>query len=300
MKRLMSTINGDYKMTNLTNKDITGNNYFDYPALSASGINQFLSDDEGPYVYWKHSPFNNERIKKEPTDDMLIGTVAHCLLLETDEIFQDAFAIMPEGMRRDNRVKAWLDFKDDATIHNKIIITHKIYEEAVRLVTPLRKHKGVMVLLSDGRSEVPIIWERDGIKCKMKADFIRNGGTAIFDYKTTRTTTPTAYFKSMASMGYHRAVAWYIDGIKSATGEEPELFAHIVQNKEYPELIGFPKFPQHMIEAGRAENNYAIEQIKRRLESNQWNPWGEGFMDADFPEYYRLKGAHQLLLSNFF
>jgi hypothetical protein len=173
------------------------------------------------------------------------------------------------------------------------IIRRSMYEDANKLATALLRHERVQQLLCDGTAETPILWEKDGIKCKLKADYLKGRGKLIIDYKTTRATTSSEYYRAAAEYGYHRAAAWYFDGVAALTGEEPEGFLHVVQNKDYPEIIGFHEITGEMMEVGRAENEFAFKQIKGRLISGDWATWTDNVEKAELPYWYRAKGAHQ-------
>jgi hypothetical protein len=276
-------------MTVLTSGDLTQENYFDYPAINASGLNQFLN--EGAAVYWAHSPFNPDRIIGEESDTLILGSATHCLLLEGYEVFKNRYAVLPEGMRRDARSKEYQYFLVES--ENKTVITAKMEATVNTLVSALVKNKRVLNLISGGTAETPILWEKDGLKCKLKADYIKGNGELIIDYKTTTAKTPEEYYKGAAAFGYHRAAAWYVDGVTQLTGQEPEGFLHIIQNKDYPEIIGFSLFRGKILETGRAENEFAFEQIKRRLESGNWSTWPDAAVDGELPYWYNMKGAHQ-------
>ena len=268
--------------------DFNDANYHSFPAISASGINCFLN--YGAAAYWANSPFNINRQPEEKSEALIMGSLTHMLVLESSEKFDASYIIIPEGMRRDKRSKDYSELLEQAETGKKDLVTAKMHQEAKVMAEALLKNKVARQIMQEGTYEEPMLWERDGIKCKIKTDFFRKG--LIVDYKTTRENTPEDYFRAAANLGYHRAAAWYLDGVEAVKGTRPQGMLHIVQNKDYPENIGFPVFTKEMIEAGTVENEFAFAEICKRLLSGDWSDWPQKIINAAFPEWYKLKGQH--------
>jgi len=259
--------------------------YYDYPAVSASGINLMLIS---PFVYWKHSPYNPDKIPDQDSDEKLLGRLTHILVLESRSLLDERYLIIPEGMRRDKRTQVYQELMQEAQTNDQILVPYNVVCEAEELAENLLLNPIARQIMQECTFESPALVEKDGLKCKIKRDMRRNG--LIIDYKTTTAITKAAYWKSCADYGYHRAAAWYLDIDEIERGERARGFMHIVQNKKYKDLIGFPVFTEEMIKLGTVENDFAFAEIKQRLQSGNWAEWPQKIISAEFPDWYKVKG----------
>lgn len=268
-----------------TKQPLTDDNYFTYPALNAGGINKFYQD---PYEYWMASPFNPKRQPDKDSDEKMLGRLAHMLVLEDRKLFNSRYVLLPEGMIRNAKHKAYAEFL--GTVNGRDVVTQTIFEQANVLATALLKNPLAKLILQKGTREEPQLVEMHGLPCKIKTD-VRHDDL-IWDYKTTRELSPRSYFKAAENMGYHRSASWYLDVTEIAVGSRPRGVGHIVQNKDFPDVIGFPVFTEEMINIGYGENLWAVAEIKRRLAANDWLPWPPKMTNMEFTDWYKAKGAH--------
>lgn len=254
--------------------------YFKIPALSASGINSFY---KSPLHYWRESPFNPNKITRQSTPAMLLGKVAHKLILEYDT-FNDEFAVAPKCDKRTTLGKeTFAAF--EAGNFGKVIVSDDVYAHAKEMHEALNRNNAVMELLSQGESELPLLWNNGHIQCKGKIDRYRKG--LIIDYKTTEDASENGFSKSIASWGYHRQDAWYMDGVEAVYRERPRGFIFIVQEKEYPDNIGIYSLFDQDRDIGKIENEKASIEIAERIESGNWKSYPEMIMTVGLPAYYK-------------
>lgn len=261
--------------------------YFDIPAVSASGINKFLL--HSPAHFWAESPLNPNRVRTEPTAAMIFGSLCHKLLLEPLS-FAAEFAVSPEVDRRTNAGKAtWSQFCEQNS--SKRIVTQDQFGEATIMVEALRRHPTVFKLLGQGSAEAPLQWtdEATDLTCKGKADYYRNG--LLLDYKTSINASPSYFCKAISNMGYHRQAAWYLHGVEMTTGTRPDGFVFIVQDKSLPEAIGIYEIDSQTIEKGQIENDWVLAQIKRRLALNDWAAFPPTIQTIGLPAWYSVQGG---------
>lgn len=255
-------------------------NYYDIPALSASGINAF---DRSPAHYWRESPFNPNRITQPETPAKLLGKVCHKLILEPDTFFQE-YVIEPVINKRSNAGKAeyaeWCAANTDNTV-----ITEDIFIHGERMARAIRKHPGASKLLSIGESEKPLLWNNGSIACKGKMDRYREG--LIIDYKTTDDASEAAFSRSIAKWGYHRQDSWYMRGAEIALNERPRGFVFIVQEKDVEENIGIYSLAERDRQIGEIENERITGQIVRRLQANDWRSYPKNIITTSLPTYYK-------------
>lgn len=255
--------------------------YFDIPALSASGISDFM---RSPLHFWRKTPLNPDRVKDEPTPAMIFGSLAHCLIL-APESFDDEFAIAPDVNRRTNEGKAeWAEF---VQAHAGLkIITSEDYDAAIQMRDAMFRNSDVRQLLGNGCSEEPVTWRRepDGLLCKAKLDYLRSG--LVVDYKTTDDARPDNFARSMAKFGYHRQMAWYMEAALNHHGEAPKGAVLIVQEKELPDAIAVYAVDATALGYGISECNTAYDAIRERLESGRWEAYPSGIQPLTLPRWY--------------
>lgn len=236
--------------------------YYSIPALSSSGINAFY---KSPLHFWRESPFNPNRIVRQETPSMIFGSLCHALVLEPETIKPEKFTTKKEK---------------------------EAYAAAVIMRDALFRNSGVRKLLKEGSPEKPLYWE-NGISCKAKLDYYRNG--LIVDYKTTTSVTPEDFAKSIVNFGYHRQAAWYMEGVEKITGERPVGFVFIVQEKELPDAIGIYSIEPEALEVGKEENEHAISVISERLITGKWSAFPETIKPMQLPAWYKSKAIGEAI-----
>lgn len=249
-------------------------NYHDIPGLNASGINAFY---RSPLHFWKQSTFNENREKKEPTPAMVVGSLCHCLILEPETF--DKYFVME--IKVDKRTvqgrKDWKVFKSN--LDGRMPVTIDQYNQASQMRDAMFSNNSIKKLLGNGCSEEVVTWHREdnGIRCKAKLDYLRNG--LVVDYKKTEDANPKTFMKSIANYGYHRQMAWYMEAAERHTGEKPRGAVLIVQEKSMPEAIGIYALDNAAIEQGEKECNHAYEEISERLKTGRW----DAYINPDMP-----------------
>jgi len=256
--------------------------YFQIPALSASGINRWY---ESPYHFWQSSPFNPLHVEIEQTDAMKLGTLAHLLLLEPEK-YASTYAVAPQVDKRTKEGKAiYAEF--EAENAGKIVIKPDVADKAFAMQKAIFAHTGAANLIRGGEVEKPIFWHDESLPCKAKPDCIRevDGACLVVDYKTGGNIKWNDLSTFIYNRGYHRQAAWYMDGVEKVTGRRPDGFALIVQDVDLPELIAMPLVSAEFIELGQHENHKAVADIKERLASGDWIPFPRGMFALDAPEW---------------
>lgn len=289
--------------------------YHDIQALNASGINAFY---RSPLHYWVQSPFNPARERSEPTPAMVMGSLAHCLVLQP-EAFNEEYVILekekyphvldtvedlksfikeaggkPKGKKEeliaaakqlDSNVLIWEEFKEKMGSKKRIISSQQ-YDDAVALREAMLANTAVKKLLGNGCSEMPVTWQREegGIPCKAKLDYLRSG--LLVDYKTTEDGSLKGFSRSLANYGYYRQMAWYMEAAEVAYGERPRGAVLIVQEKSLPEAIGIYSLDAESLELGAQECDFAYRAITERLQSGKWEAYPERIQEIKLPFWF--------------
>lgn len=263
-------------------------NYFDIPALSASGLNTYIN--KGAEYYWASSPFNEGRKPQETTASMAFGSLCHLLLLEADKLL-DVYAVLPECDRRTKEGKeTYAIFLE--TAGNKIVITQAQLTEALNLVNALKQNDSVTKLLKSGFAEEEITWVEDNISCKAKLDYCRNG--LIVDYKTSQDASRDGFAKSIATYGYHRQDVWYRRAYKAKYGKDALGCIFIVQDVNMPEIINIYSISEQARYYAEQEINFAVKEISERLITKNWKTSSGKIEAIDLPIWYKQKGGEDV------
>ena len=152
----------------ITNEDYHGDREFE----SSSSLKLYLKD---PKEYY------NKYILKLPREERYksaydFGSYIHSLILEPEKTASE-FAVY-EGLTR--RGKAYDKFKEEN--EGKIIITHSQMLQAQGILESYTDHQLAMNSIKNGTPEQTLCIELEGMKIKVRADYVRDG--EIIDIKT--------------------------------------------------------------------------------------------------------------------
>lgn len=194
--------NGFYK--------ISDEEYFARPELSNSDLNAFAKSPKY-YKYYKSAP------KKDPTPNMLLGSLVHCMVLEPGEVHK-RYARSKKVDKRTSEGKLIAKIFEE---ENKglTLINEEIFQQAQDIVGSLLKNEIIDLenILSNAHAELAIFWERDGVRCRGKLDLLQSDGF-IYDLKTTSNLND--FEKSIANYHYHRQAALYQCGASTLLDKE--------------------------------------------------------------------------------
>lgn len=263
-------------------------NYYDVPALSASGINDFIN--KGALSFWKHSPLNPDREATPDTPAMKFGRLCHTLVLES-HIVDSLYSLEPPDINR--RTKAGREEYERflASSQGKEVVTQKDFDLAKAMADALHADSKCQKLLGQGEPEKPLFWaDETGLPCKAKVDYYREG--LVIDYKTSNDILPEDFGRKMANLGYHRQAAFYMRAIEITHGTRPDGFVFIVQNKDIPADIHAFALDKESIECGDYEVAEAVLEIHRRIRENDWQP-PQQMESVSLPYWYLMKSQQQ-------
>jgi exodeoxyribonuclease VIII len=199
-------------------------------------------------------------IKTETTPAMLIGTLAHCCILDGREEFYNRYAVADSMDKRTKEGKAaWAAFCEENP--GKTIITMDQLETVVGMADSIANHPACQNLLQNGTAEVAVTWDEaiDGevIPCKAKADYI--SPMALIDLKSTTNAEYNMFSKSVMNFKYCNQMSWYLRGLK-ANGVFSEAAIIIAVETKAPFLVGVYQLSDEMLEYGEAQAMYLLKQ----------------------------------------
>jgi len=241
---------------------------------SSSTLKLFLKD---PREYYKRYVLNEERedTYKSAYD---FGSYMHSLLLEPEKTDEE-FAVF-EGATR--RGKVYEEFKSNN--EGKTIITSSQAQQAQDLYNLYHEHLDTKGLIENGVAEHTLCVELDGMKIKVRADYIKEG--MIIDVKTS--SDPVDKFsaaKTIIRFDYDLSAALYVDAFKAYTGQDHDfIFAFL--NKQNGD-VGILKASEALLENGRKKYKTAIKNLAEAEKTGIY--FKEGIQEVDLPSWAKFE-----------
>jgi hypothetical protein len=243
----------------LSNEDYHGASKW----YSSSQLKEALIDIETFYRLYV-----TKELSKESTTAMDIGTYYHTAILEPEKLKEEC--VVWDGVRRG---KAWVDFLD--INKGKTIITSKEVDKANNLIDATRKDSETMRLLNAGEAELSCFAELEGLKIRVRADWIDVERGFIMDLKSTSGNAKNFQKaqKTIENYHYDLSAALYLDAFNQVLAKEkkPLLtdFYWAFASKDACNAQVF-KASEKMIELGRLKYKRALNNIKKSSASG-WN-----------------------------
>lgn len=230
--------------------------YHALPRLSASGAKTLLKSP-ARYRHEREHP-------AKPSAAMEFGTMFHALVLEPD-VFAARYALGPQVDRRtkDGKAAAEQWAADNA---GRIAVTVDDWER-VHAMARAVEVSGAGDLMTGGRMELPVLWERDGAGLKAKLDCLTE--RAIIDLKTTSAEDEDGLQRAAWQYGYHVSAAAYQEAAKVLTGEElPKVFVFV--SSAAPHDVVIMEAGDEFLARGRALWDRAVRTYAACVEWDDW------------------------------
>ncbi len=237
------------------------------PSLTRSTIKSLIS--ETPRRTFLNHPRLNPQVVKEQSEKFDIGTVAHALFLEGEDIV----TVIDAADWRKNEAK---DARDAARTAGKIPLLVAQYCDVCAMVTEahkaLEEWEGRGLKIADGESETTYIWQEDnGIWCRCRPDWkAPESYVPMIAYKTTgQSADPQEYNRIAIAHGHDIEDAFYRRGVNAITGEDPQL-VFMVQETESPYLCAFMELDMMTRDMGEQKVAAGIKAWAYNLETGKW------------------------------
>ena len=246
------------------NIEMNDKEYFSIDAISFSGLVQF-----------EKSPLHYQYFRKEPkkTKVLNFGTAYHMAVLQPSLFF-----------------KMYSTDKEQCSIENLTYITKNEYETIMNMKAEIYNNDYAFNIISakDNEFEKIIMWhdKKYKVKCKAKIDCITKNNI-IFDFKTTKDGSYSAFSKSIGNYKYYMQGAFYCDGLTIFNNKEYKDFVFFVQEKEPPYLISYYALNPFDMEYGRKEYKELLNHYKYCLDNNEWNGYPNKIITCDMPPYFK-------------
>ena len=250
--------------------------YCDLPRVNATALKKI-----------HRSPAHYRFAEREETAALVIGHATHTAVLEAD-IFLERYAVFPEGMTKTTKEGKETWGKLEAT--GKSILRFAECQAAQAIADAVQKHPGASKLLKNGRPELTVLSEIDGIETKIRIDYYIEELGLLIDIKTTEDARPDAFSRSIAAYGYDLQAAFYLDNCRAA-GLAAETFLFIAVEKKPPYAMGVYELDLASMEVGRTKYQRALALWKHCTEVNEWPGYTPDIVTLQLPAWALREAA---------
>jgi len=245
---------------------ISNADYHADPAISASQLKTVM---QSPYHYWSRY-LDPDRVAMVPTAAMRFGSLAHCAVLEPDELSK-RYQLAPD--RRTKEGKAAVTEMAAAGIE---AVSETDLAQALQIADAVRSNSTAAMLLSNGAAEQSF-WFDDiptGLRCKCRPDWLSADGATIVDLKTCVDASPAGFAKSVAQWSYQVQSAHYLCGTLATR------FIFVAVEKTAPYAIGVYELDTEALVHGSIARHNAMQRIQDCRAINEWPGYTDGGIET--------------------
>lgn len=230
------------------------------------------------YLYACNNPI-------EPTRDMRIGTIVHFLLLGERPGMKPI--VRYTGGRRYGR--EWDAFR--AANQAAEIVTVAEWDEAERIAEAVRASPVAAARLANARTEVPLVWEENGIRCSTSGVDVLCTSGDIADLKTCPTTHPETWMRHAFRMLYPQQLAFYRRGARANGINVRGLYILGVERKAPYEVVelelteGLAAFADRSVSLWLEKLRVYRESIPEPQTVRDWPGYAQSSMPWDVPTW---------------
>lgn len=229
-----------------------------------------------------------EKIEEAPTPAKIIGAAFHCFVFEPGS-FDERYCITPKINKRSKAGKEeFYAFVENN--EGKQMVKEEDFETIKEMDKSLKAHPRVASLLkmNEGEAESAFFFENlnEGVKCRVKTDFINVNRGIILDLKTTEDASPAGFQRSAYKYRYHVQSAYYLDGLKNFDDySHTKSFVFLAIEKEPPYAVAVYLASKDFVNAGREAYLEDLKKYKEALKTNVWEGYSNDAMILDLPKY---------------
>lgn len=231
----------------------------DETRLRSTRLRDFI--EHGPW-YYNAVHLSKTCPRREPTEEMVLGTLAHQFILQG----QSCWVVWHGGTRRG---KEWDAF---ALAHVALPILRAVDDERVRgMREAVFANRPARALIeADGFEEQAIRWQHEtGTPCKALLDRLQHSGV-IADLKTSNDPTPKAFWRQSIELGYFQSAAFYELARNSVIGQVNAPFYHVVVGKSQPYRCVVYQVASDVLRVGHSMVRAAMTQLAECLALDNW------------------------------
>ena len=232
--------------------------------LSAHALNEFR---RCPLLYRKHEL---GLVPERDSTAYLIGRAAHTLILEGRPRYQREYAVGGPVNPRTGKPfgSATKVFAEWAGKQSKPVLSDSQAALVEQMAAAVRDHPISRELLADGVAEDVVRSRYHEHSCQARIDWINpDTDLGIVDLKTSEDLDSFEY--ALRALGYVHQVAFYRAVVAASCGINLPVHVVAVEKRE-PFRVGVWRIANDVLEAARAQNEEAMDELRRCRETGGW------------------------------
>ena len=263
--------------------DIPAAEYHAHPAASASKLKKL----------WQTTPAHLKADTEafEPSAAMIMGTLAHSLILEPDKPLPQ-IAVKPAeyepGKKWTRQAKVCREWEDGRKSMGFIVLGADELENVKGMAKAIAAHPIAPLMLLFGNPEVSLCAHdnANGIDIKARIDFLPNTGGAIVDVKTTVDSSERGFMRRAYDLGYHIQAALYLDLWNALMPTEPRTEFYFVAVENFaPYAVNVFKASQEFLAKGREDYKAALTLYAECVKADNWPAYSQEVKELGLPKY---------------
>jgi len=254
---------------------------FAAPAVSGSDLVAYETECPAyAHAFWRGNP---ARVHREPSASMMLGTAAHCYILEGAEAFHQRFAVKPDGLSFATREgKAWREAQGD-----RQTVSFSDHMRIVGMRDGLMKNADARRLLeAGGRAEVTMVArdEETGLTLLCRPDlYIARAGLAV-NLKTTASPAPNAWRRTAANLRYDLGDAMY-RLVASTLGIRRPTHAFMVVGNDEPFIGYVAALSADAASAADQQLRQILRRFAKSVADDSWPGYTTGVVEIGLPQW---------------
>lgn len=240
----------------------------------------------------KYNLFYIKGEEKRSSENLLIGSLTHTMVLEPDKLFEEYHLIPSTYIGPNGSEKKWIDNKEYPHVKEDIIkadgkirINKKQYNEARTYAIHIKADDMTKSFLNKkGFAEATILYDSGDLKFKSRPDYLIPKEDIAINVKTAKSANPIDFQKNAISFGYDISAALTAKCYEKCFGRPLKDYIFIVLEKEtpYPVEIYTSKDPMfddsdmNFLQFGAIRLELAIGKYKSCMDNKIWLPYDDG------------------------
>lgn len=253
------------------------------PSASAS-ILATLLHHSARHAWWEH-PRLNSALKREEKVIFDLGGAAHEVML----CGPSTVSVIDAG---DWRTKAAKDARDAARAEGRIPLLPPQWNAVREMVAngraQIAAHQECPHALdpSLGKAEQTLIWQEEGVWCRIRADWTPDDHHALYDYKTTGASAePDAWARAHLWPRNAIQAALYRRGARALLGVPDVPFRFIVQENEQPYALSIVQLGPAAMDLADRQVTAALKLWRQCLQTDRWPGYPARICHVDAPTW---------------
>lgn len=167
------------------------------------------------------------------------------------------------------------------------------------MAATLREHPIASALFDPERGlpEQSLFWDLDGTAKRARLDWLpdlHNGRMILADYKSTVSSEPGSFAKSVANFGYAMQADFYMNGVRALGLADDVAFLFVTQEKTAPYLISVFELDAEYLRIGAALNRQAEEVYAECTATDSWPSYSDDVVRLSPPSWFSYQHAYLL------